>query len=74
MLFAQHLPSALSKVATRYLRKHVFVVLGDYLFCATNDCCLLASRTLPVSRALLSLVGVVVAQTSFYLFIFANLF
>ena len=34
-----YLPSALSKVTTRSL-------------CATNDCCLLVSRTLPVSLSL----------------------
>ena len=50
-LFAQYQPSALSKVATCCLRKHVFVFFDDYLFCATNNCCLLASRTMPVSRA-----------------------
>ena len=31
MLFAQYLPSALSKAATRYLRNDVFVVLDDFL-------------------------------------------
>ena len=36
MLFAQYLPSALSKVATRYLREHVFVVIADYSSRASN--------------------------------------
>ena len=49
MLFAQYLPSALSKVATRHLREHVFVLIGDYFSSASyDDVC-----------PLLSLVGVV---------------
>ena len=36
MLFAQYLPSALSTVATRYLREHVFVASADHSSRASN--------------------------------------
>ena len=67
MLFARYLPSTLSKVATRYLRNHVFVTLDDYSSRASNV--VVCSRLERCSRLWVS----VSAQVLVYVFLFLDL-